>query len=351
MSAHTELPVPGVSEERSRFDARNPQIRAAALILLVVLLALAVGIWFATRSGSSPKTSPVPPHATAVPISIGGLKTLAAAVDQPIYWAGPEQNVQYEMTRANDGRVWLRYLPTGSTIGERTTPYLTIGTYPVDNAYAATQANARKKGSTRIDLGSGAVAYFGSAHPTSVYIAYRGSNYQIEIFDPSAGAARRLAASGQLRLAPGSKSTASGAQLGAVALDAKGLKGRVATMNGPVYWAGAQRNVKYELTLTSNGRAYVRYLPAGVAAGSQHRYLTVGTYPVQGALANIKAASKRSGAVSVDVAHGGFGFYAESSPSSVHLAYPGENYQVEVFAPSAAVAKQIASSGRLRLIR
>jgi hypothetical protein len=70
----------------------------------------------------------------------------------------------------------------------------------------------------------------------------------------------------------------------------------------------------------------MRYLPAGVKAGSKTRYLTIGTYPVKGALANIKAASKRSGAVRVDAASGGFGFYAESSPSSVHLAYPGKNY-------------------------
>jgi hypothetical protein len=351
MSAHTETPGPGVSSQRSRLDARSPRFRSAALTFLIILLALAAGAWLAARGGDSPQTSPVPPHATAVPISIAGLKTLAGAVAQPIYWAGAKQNVQYELTRAKDGRVWLRYLPAGAKIGERTTPHLTIGTYPVKNAFAATQAIAGKKSSTRIDVRDGAVAFYGAAHPTSVYVAYPGSAYQIELFDPSAGEAHRLVASGQIRLAPGSKSTATGAQLGAVALDANGLKTRAAAAHGAVYWAGAQRNVSYELSLTSNGRAYVRYLPAGVKAGSKSRYLTIGTYPVKGALADIKAAAKSSGAVKVDVARGGFGFYAKSSPSSVHLAYPGRNLQIEVFAPSAAVARQIASSARLLPVR
>ena len=36
----------------------------------------------------------------------------------------------------------------------------------------------------------------------------------------------------------------------------------------PIYWAGTESSVTYELTQTSTGRAYVRYLPPGVAVGS-----------------------------------------------------------------------------------
>jgi hypothetical protein len=130
----------------------------------------------AIRGGGSATISAVPRHAAAVPISVSGLKTLASAMGQPIYWAGPEENVHYELTRAKDGHVWVRYLPAGAKIGERTTPHLTVGTYPMKNAFAATQAVAAKKSSTRIDVGSGAVAFCGAAHPTSVYVAYRGSD-------------------------------------------------------------------------------------------------------------------------------------------------------------------------------
>ena len=350
MTAHSESPVPGVLAPRHRFDARRRRIRAAALIVVLLLVGLGLGFWFATRDDGSASTSPVPTHATAAAISIRGLKTFAAAAGQPIYWAGPKQNVQYELTRARDGRVWVRYLPVGSKIGERTTPYLTIGTYPVKNAFAATQAIAKRKGSTRIDAGPGAVAFFGAAHPTSVYVAYRGSDYQIELFDPSAARARQMVASGQVRLAPGSKS-ATTAPGSAAALDAKGLRARAAAAAGPTYWAGPQQNVSYELTQTSNGRAYVRYLPTGVNAGSKTRYLTIGTYPLKDALAVTRAAAKRSGAVTVAVGHGGVGFYARTSPTSVHLAYPGKNYQIEVFDPSPQRAQEVASSGRVRPVR
>jgi hypothetical protein len=286
-------------------------------------------------------------------LSAGGLKTLAAVVGRPIYWAGPQQNVRYEVTRAEDGRIWVRYVPPGAKIGERTEPSLAIGTYPMKNAFAATQAIASRRGSTRIDLGPGAVAFYSAAHPTSVYVAYRASDHQIELFHPSAERARQLVQSGQLRLAPGSKGGATATEAGgfAVALDVQGLRARAAATARPIYWAGPQQNVTYELTQTSNGRAYVRYLPRGVKAGATTGYLTVGTYPLQNALAATKAAAKRSGGVAIDLGHGGFGFYARSSPSSVHLAYPGEDSQVEVFDPSPRRAQEVASSGRLRPVR
>jgi hypothetical protein len=351
MTSHSESPVLGVAPLRHRFDARRPRVRAGALILVVLLLALGFGIWLATRSEGSAATSPVPRYAEAAAISASELKTLAAAIGQPIYWAGPQQNVRYELTRAEDGRIWIRYLPPGAKIGERAEPYLTIGTYPMRNAFAATQAIASRRGSTRINVGPGAVAFYTAAHPTSVYVAYRASDYQIELFDPSAEQARQFVASGQIRLAPGSNSATTGAGGSAVALDAAGLKARTAAAASPVYWAGPQQNVSYELTQTSNGRTYVRYLPTGVKAGSKTRYLTIGTYPLQNALAATKAAAKGSGAVAIDVGHGGFGFYSRSSPSSVYLAYPGENVQMEVFDPSPREAQQVASSGRLRPVR
>ena len=37
----------------------------------------------------------------------------------PIYWAGSKAGGQYELTKADDGRVWIRYLPTSAKIGEQ----------------------------------------------------------------------------------------------------------------------------------------------------------------------------------------------------------------------------------------
>ena len=70
-------------------------------------------------------------------VSLKGLKTLAA-LGIPIYWAGKRAGVTYELTKTADNRVFIRYLPAGVPIGS-SKPYLTIGTYPLSNAFIVTR--------------------------------------------------------------------------------------------------------------------------------------------------------------------------------------------------------------------
>ena len=175
-----------------------------------------------------------------VRISLPGLKTLGGALTQPIYWAGSQAGKQYELTKANDGRVWIRYLPTSAKIGEQSTPYLTIGTYPIANAFTATQAVA--KSGVRIPVGKGAVAFYRSARPTNVYIAYKGSDYQVEVFAPSAKTAQGLVSSGKIQLIPGSTAASTHASsTGAVALTRQELVDRAKGAGLPIYWIGVGR--------------------------------------------------------------------------------------------------------------
>jgi hypothetical protein len=74
---------------------------------------------------------------------------------------------------------------------------LTVGTYPVPNAGAAVKAISKRTGAQAFHAaGSGVVAVVDSAHPTSVYLAFSGSDYEIEVFDASAARARRVVVSG-----------------------------------------------------------------------------------------------------------------------------------------------------------
>ena len=51
------------------------------------------------------------------------------------------------------------------------------------------------------------------------------------------------------------------------------------TLDHPLYWAGPKQGYSLELTRTSGGKIFLRYLPKGVAAGdSRPEFLTVGTY-------------------------------------------------------------------------
>jgi hypothetical protein len=119
----------------------------------------------------------------------------------------------------------------------------------------------------------------------------------------------------------------------------------------PVYWAGSKSEA-YELTRTTDGRIYVRYLPSRAMVGDPSaRYLTVGTYPEKNAFRAIQRATHRPGAVSVNLPHGGLLVFNTSTPKSVYFGYPAANYQVEVYDPSPEQARALVLGGAVRPIR
>jgi len=332
---------------RAQLDLRRPQMRLGAVVALAVAVAFVV--WLVVRGSDGESKGPVPKAAPAVPVSLSGLMTSGGALKRPIYWAGARPTFQYELTKTDDGRVWIRYLPKDEDIGEQETPYLAVGTYPVANAFAVTSTAAGAEGAVRLHPSNGAVAFYSKDRLTNVYLAFRGSDYQIEVFDPSASTARALVQNGQIKPIPGTKGN--GSSSGAQAMTESAPKSLAARTTGPIYWIGAKPNVKYEVTQSPDGRTYIRYLPHGASVGTATQYLTIGTYPVKNALEVTKAAAKGGDAETIDVDRGGFAFYSKSSPANVHLAYPGEDYQIEVFDPSAQRAREIVSAGRLTTVR
>jgi hypothetical protein len=73
--------------------------------------------------------------------------------------------------------------------------YLTVGTYPVGQAFTVTSRLAAGRSSVPVDVGKGAVAFSSRKSPESVFLAYRGSGTQIEVYDPTPGRARDLVTS------------------------------------------------------------------------------------------------------------------------------------------------------------
>jgi hypothetical protein len=106
--------------------------------------------------------------------------------------------------------------------------------------------------------------------------------------------------------------------------------------------------MRYELTQTTDGRIYIRYLPPNVPIGDRRgKYLIVATYPLQNAYKAVQNATRESGAHKISLASGGLAVYNESSPSNVYFALPGSNVQVEVYAPDARTARTLVTSGRI----
>ena len=66
------------------------------------------------------------------------------------------------------------------------------------NAYAATQRIAQRQDSAQVPVTGGGIAFYARSAPSSVYLAFPGSNVQIEVYDPSPAAARRLVTSGKI---------------------------------------------------------------------------------------------------------------------------------------------------------
>jgi hypothetical protein len=115
----------------------------------------------------------------------------------------------------------------------------------------------------------------------------------------------------------------------------------------PVYWAGARRNYTLELTRTLKGYVYVRYLPPGVQLGDNRTYLTIATYPDPRGFATLQRTARKPGAAAARLPRGGLAVTATQGSTSTFIAYPNSPYLIEVYDPSGARARALATSGKV----
>jgi hypothetical protein len=322
--------------------ARATRFRVGALAVLAVAVGLV--LWLVLRgSGSSP--TPTLPNARAV--SVQQIRSLAASVHHPVFWVGPKAGYTYELMRASDGAIYLRYLPRGVKVGTDK-PYLSVATYPFPGAFQSLQGLARQKGSTPISVAHGGLAVVSSTYPESVHVAYPGVDYQVEVYDPTPGNATTIVASGALAAIGQFRPTPPSVTSKPSATTVADLKALARSLGHAVYWVGPRPSDTYEVTHTAGGQVYIRYLPPGVDVGSSRPYLTVATYPFPGALSALQALKH---VVRIKLAGGGLATLDARYPNSIHLAYPGSDYQIEVYDPSAARVHQIVASGQVKPIR
>jgi hypothetical protein len=122
-----------------------------------------------------------------------------------------------------------------------------------------------------------------------------------------------------------------------------GIAATAAALGHPIYWIGARARTTYELTITGNGLAYVRYLPAGVKVGDKHPdFVTVGTYPTKNAYATLAAARKLKGSQVQELTANEIAVTYTSHPHSVYVAWKSSDDIVEIFAPKTLAAQTLA---------
>jgi hypothetical protein len=133
---------------------------------------------------------------------------------------------------------------------------------------------------------------------------------------------------------------------GPVAMSEPDLATMSDELRQPVYWAGPVLGAKLEVTRSDTGLMYVRYLTDGASIGDlAPDFLTVGTYPALNALDNLRAYAQRHDATVKHVAGGGVAVPVAGSPTSVFLAYPHQDIQVEVYDPNPRRALSLATLG------
>lgn len=181
--------------------ARLPSVRIGAVV--AIALGAAFVVWLLVRgnddsSTASPTTTAATPSIGPVAASLARLHALSAKTGHPTYWVGPRRGQRYELTRTAGDRVFVRYLPAGVAVGNRRADYTIVGTYPTPRALKVLRNLAKQPGEKSAPVPGGGIAVYGISKPTNVYVAYPGSNVQIEVFDPSSTRALLLATSGRV---------------------------------------------------------------------------------------------------------------------------------------------------------
>ena len=130
-------------------------------------------------------------HATGRPeaATLDQLRDLGSAVGHPVYWAGQQPGRQATSSTVDpDGKVYVRDPAQGVPVGSRASS-LTIRTYPYIDAFGALQAAAGRSGGITDRTPDGGLVVTFPTSPNNVHVAFPGSDYEIEVYDPRAGGA------------------------------------------------------------------------------------------------------------------------------------------------------------------
>lgn len=172
---------------------RFPAVRTGAVIAVAALAGFLVWL-FAIREGD--ETSAPIRGGQPVELSEDELVRVAQEVGHPVYWIGPQEGTELEVTQLKDDRVYVRYLDEGAAPGDPRPRFFTVGTYPLKNPYEALQDVAQEPGAIVEDGADGALVVTNEENPNSVYLAYEDSDVQVEVYDPDPDRALEIATSG-----------------------------------------------------------------------------------------------------------------------------------------------------------
>ena len=126
------------------------------------------------------------------------------------------------------------------------------------------------------------------------------------------------------------------------------LRAAAAISPNPIYWAVPERGRSSRSRRHPAARSSFAISRTGTTAGDTQPHLTVATYTRPNGYAEVEAAAKNEGSRSLELEGGGLAVYDPMAPGNVHLAFPGQPYQIEVFSPEDDLALSLVTNGEIR---
>jgi hypothetical protein len=180
----------------ARKDVRIGAVAVVAVIAAVVI-AIVLGNGGAKTTGSTSTTDPGVTPIYPVLLTQAELETRIRDLNQTVYWIGPVKGDNYELTRTTTNNVFIRYLPKDVPVNGEPGRHLVIGTYPYRDALNALKASGTGTPITLTSTPPG-IAVVDTKTPTNVRVAFKGLDFQIDVYDPKAADALKYATSTDL---------------------------------------------------------------------------------------------------------------------------------------------------------
>ena len=136
-----------------------------------------------------------------------------------------------------------------------------------------------------------------------------------------------------------------------VALSESELLARASSLGHVVYWIGPRVGTEsYELTTSSDGDVYIRYLIGGAEAGDpKSEFLTVGTYPVADATQALQMGADAAEGGPTVSREDGYEVLGSEDETNAYVVFDDQpELQVEIYSPQTGEANDLATSGALK---
>jgi hypothetical protein len=185
-------------DEKPKSRTKTIRTAVAALIVVVALVVVLVNALEGGDDSSEKESTKLGEDAVA--LSEAALLARAKSFEHPVYWVGGRVGTDsYELDTTEDGNVYVRYLTGDAKAGDPRANFLTIGTYPVQEARRALEKGAKTaKEGQKLSRHKG-FEVLSSPGSTNAYVVFEEEpELQIEIYSPQPGEAADLATSGAL---------------------------------------------------------------------------------------------------------------------------------------------------------